>query len=474
MNTQKFLILLIFLLILLTGTAFTDLYKRAPDVLPGTTPEMRTTEYWGARMKNPDEVILTFDEIQEMNKAFQARMKSNGPFEDIEDTRKPDLKTVLRRPGRVLSIPDIDTMSPDEMADTVRKQIRGEITYLRSQPFGSVLAVEYAPWQIDNFEKEMAIDNLPNEIKVRYGITVCHTRLRIIPSHFPMEQGIVENQKTRWDLWNLDILRIARPVTVLHSSLSGAYLFVLSDKGYGWVRSENIAFAPEETIDRYINSRIFLVCTADRVLYYGDNRHSFVSGRLRMGDRIPAVEINGLKAVVVPARLPDGSLITSHAWIKKDSQLHDGYVPYTRRNIVETAFRLLDLNYDWTGAWYGRNHETTYRDMYRVFGFELPFHGMLFTMYGHTKTVVQPDMGIKEQKRTILTHEPFVTIQNCGGHCQVLLGGVNGEPIVFDQHGYGYQLEDKSWLEVRRCSIGDMRMPGYFLKNKITFLELKK
>jgi len=44
-------------------SVFADLYNRAPDVLPGTTPEMRTTDYWISGMKNPDEVILTPDAI---------------------------------------------------------------------------------------------------------------------------------------------------------------------------------------------------------------------------------------------------------------------------------------------------------------------------------------------------------------------------------------------------------------------------
>ena len=39
-----------------------DLYDRAPDVQPGTIPEMRTPEYWIARMEHPDEVILPIGE----------------------------------------------------------------------------------------------------------------------------------------------------------------------------------------------------------------------------------------------------------------------------------------------------------------------------------------------------------------------------------------------------------------------------
>ena len=42
------------------SAAFTyaDLYKRAPEALPGTIPEMLDHAYWIERMDNPDEVIL--------------------------------------------------------------------------------------------------------------------------------------------------------------------------------------------------------------------------------------------------------------------------------------------------------------------------------------------------------------------------------------------------------------------------------
>ncbi|MCH8177170.1 MAG: hypothetical protein IIC09_03030, partial [Proteobacteria bacterium] len=78
-----------------------------------------------------------------------------------------------------------------------------------------------------------------------------------------------------------------------------------------------------------------------------------------------------------------------------------GWRTYTSKNIVETAFRRLDNNDDWTGAGFGRQHETTYRDIFSVFGFRLPWHGALFTIYGDTKTVVSPDMDRDEQYRKI-------------------------------------------------------------------------
>ena len=168
-----------------------------------------------------------------------------------------------------------------------------------------------------------------------------------------------------------------------------------------------------------------------------------------------------------------GRLIFGSAWLQEDADVSIGCLLYTRRNIVETAFKLLDDPYDWTGGWFGRNHETTYRDIFACFGFELPFHGALFTHFGSNEKVTDPKSDKQEQYRMILSNEPVMTLQSCGGHAQLFLGEYDGKPIVFDQHGYNYEDEDGNILEVRRCCIGDLRLPAYFLTRPVTFLELK-
>ena len=49
---------------------YADLYKRAPEILPGTLPEMRDHTYWIERMDNPDEVVLSPETIQRMNDEY--------------------------------------------------------------------------------------------------------------------------------------------------------------------------------------------------------------------------------------------------------------------------------------------------------------------------------------------------------------------------------------------------------------------
>ena len=447
------------------------LYNRAPDVLPWILPEMNDKAYWIARMKKPDEILLTSDQISQMNKNYRQRINASDPFEDVPEERKPAL--IQWWPGFSLRLTDLHSLDPRAVADTVKIRIQAEINYLRSQVYANPLAIPYSAVQIDDFEHEMAFGQLKDRITVRDGIAVRTARLRNIPS-LPEQPGKTQSGKMRWDLWNIGVVKIGKPLMVLHLSGSGEYMFVLCEEGYGWLRCEDVAFGSRQEIEEYANAGDFVVATADRVPFYTDESCTVASGWFGMGARLPLVSKTNPRVIRAPVRRMNGQFSTETVWLKDTPDVHEGFLPYTRRNIVETAFKLLDKPYDWSGAWFGRQHETTYRDIFACFGFDLPNHGSLFTFFNDNNTIVlHPEMGRETYIQKILENEPFVTIQSCGGHCQLLLGEFNGEPIVFDQNGYGYQDEDGTWHEVRRCNIGDLRLPRYFLKRDVTFLELK-
>jgi hypothetical protein len=178
--------------------------------------------------------------------------------------------------------------------------------------------------------------------------------------------------------------------------------------------------------------------------------------------------------VNVPVRRANGRLAAEQTWLAKDAEVHAGWLPYTRRNVVTIAFKMMGNPYDWSMAWYGRNHETTLRDLFACFGFELPFNAELFTFFSdNNKRVVHPGEGKAGQYKAILANEPFLTIQTCGGgHCSLFIGENNGEPFVMDTNGYGYD-KDGIRYEIRRWTVTDTSQPEYFLKTNFTFCELK-
>ena len=464
--------IVLFLLIsplVLNGQSQSPLYQRAPTVLDGTLPEMRQTSYWIGRMEKPDEVVMQQADILKMNQAYNQKMKDMIAGNTLPNTVTRQFQSF---PGRIATRPDLSVKTSEELAVIARDMINTELKYLRGKPYGNIQGIPYDAAELDELADEMAVEGIKNQITIRDGITVKYSRLRIIPALRDEYIGLSDIKKTRWDMWNLDIVPAGSHVEVVHISKSGGHLFVLTDRGYGWMRSEEVAFDKTSAILEFCQSKNFLVCTGDMVPYYSGEDCQIVSGLIRMGDRLPAGSGNNPAKIKVPTRKLDGKLLIQEAWLAKNADVHAGYVPYTRKNVVELSFKLMDNLYDWTGGWYGRNHITQLRDCFRCFGFEFPAIGELLAMFNDNGWTIAPDKGKEVQYKAMFSNEPFLTIQISSGHSQLYLGEEKGEPYVFDTHGYGYTNPDGAEYEIRRTCIGNLTQPAYFLKNPIYFVTI--
>ncbi|MDX1702617.1 MAG: hypothetical protein R3250_18445, partial [Melioribacteraceae bacterium] len=333
------------------------------------------------------------------------------------------------------------------------------------------LGIVYADSEIDYFEKNMGLDRLDEIKSIRHGVTVRNSRLRIVPSLRPEHVAIENSGRARWDMFNLDVVPIASPVQILHTSNMGAYMLVLTERGYGWINSENIAFADPNLIDKCRPEKDFLICTGETVPIYADSACHYITGWLRMGDRLAYSKINDQLQITIPVRHSDARLGLEKVWLKKDADVHIGYIDYTNRNILNQAFKLLDLAYDYTGAWFGRNHVTILRDLFSCFGFSLPGNGVMLKAYNLSGSI-KPDVGKEAQYETIKSNEPCVTILITGGHSQLYIGEYNNVPYVFDTHGYGYTGDDGKEYIIRRSCIYTPEIPKYMLEKEMVLVRL--
>ena len=446
-----------------------SLYLRAPDTIPGTLPEMRQPSFWISRMKDPDRIVLTLAEIEKKNKDFSMRME-NLMVPD-SNLRKLITREMEGRPGIMPSVTDISSESPADLSVITRNMIDKEIKFLKRRVYGNILGIEYSAQEINAMEDEMAFPSISNQVKIQPAITVKNCLLRIIPAIRPEYVG--NNTLSRWDMWNYDVVPIGSPVQILHISKTGGFLFILSEKGYGWVSSEEVAISSEENIKKFCTSGNYIVCTGERVPFYSDANCKMASGWIRMGDRLP-LKSNNMRVIQVPTRQLNGNLLIQDAWLKPDADVSKGYLPYTAKNVVIQTFKLLDLIYDWTGGWFGRDHATSMRDIFSCFGFKLPANGVMQCAYYASPETISAKAGKEAQYKAIKANEPFITIQICSsGHGQLYLGEYKGEPIVFDTHGYAYKDKNGDELVIRRSNIGNLTYPDYFLKQDITFVELK-
>jgi hypothetical protein len=471
-DAVKKLVLMLGCIVPLTlyGQKEPSLYRRAPDVLPGTLPEMRTPEFWIDRTENPDQVILSVAEIQRMNRAYQEKMKNLSTLEQgLEKEIKEQLESWT---GLIAVPPDLASLSQNELNHVVKEMIQSQIRYMRKKNFGNILGVSYADWEIDVFEESMGLNSVGEMKGIQQGITVHDSRIRIVPTIRPEHVAIENSGRARWDMFNLDILPIGRPVQILHASKNSEYMFVLTERGFGWINSENIAITEQKLIAKSISDKGFIVCTGERVPYYSDSTCKYLSGWLRMGDRLNYSNGNNQFEIAIPFRNSDARLTLAKAWLTKDADVHVGFLPYTKRNILKQTFKLLDQVYDYTGAWFGRNHATILRDLFSCFGFAIPGNGVLLKAYNYSGST-RPDVGKERQYKSIMENESCTTIQISGGHSQLYIGEYKGIPHVFDTHGYGYTDENGKEHVIRRSCIYTPELPDYMLKKEIVFVELQ-
>jgi hypothetical protein len=431
---------------------------------------MRTPDFWIDRAENPDQAILSLAEIQQMNEAFLDRMKD---LPATEEELGLSMSRQLRSWVGLVSIPpDLESLSRQELITAVQEMVQSQVQMLTRRSHGNALAIVYSENELNGMEAEMAFDRITEMKGIRHGIAVRDSRMRIVPTLRPEYVSVADNSRSRWDMFNHDIIPVSSPVQVLHTSLSGGYLLVMCDRGFGWTRSENIALADRDIIAASIPGKDFIVCTGEQVPYYSGAGCEVVSGWLRMGDRLSYSDVNGQIQVIVPCRNMDGTLSLEKAWLKRDADVSRGFLPYTKRNIIIQAFKLMDLVYDYTGAWFGRNHVTILRDLFSCFGFELPGNGGLLQVYNFAGTI-SPDIGKEAQYKAISANEPFTTIQITNAHSQLHMGEVDGVPYTFDTHGYSITGEDGEEYFIRRSCIGTAELPDYMLKGNMVIVKLK-
>ncbi len=449
-----------------------DLYLRAPDVVPGTLPEMRTVSYWTDKMEHPDQVVMTPAQIERMNRNYRQKMTV---FTGLDSSIVQHISRQLRfSPGLVTTEPDLGSMTPAEISAVVRDIVDRQIQNLRRRSYGNRLGVRYSDSEVDTMVDEMAHDSISDNIATQPGITAKNSRLRVVPSIRPEYVGLSQTGKTRWDLWNLDIVPIGSPVRILHVSKTGAFLFVLSERGYGWIGSENIATGSGSEIESFAGAGDFIVTTGDRVPFYSDSNATYVSGWMRMGDRLPLADSDNPRQIKVPVRQVNGEFSVQEAWLAPDADVNLGYLSYTRRNVVVQVFKLLDTIYDWTGGWFGRNHATILRDIFSTFGFEMPSNGVFLSHFNTNTEIISSELDEETKYKTIFANEPFITFQTSNsGHSQLYLGEHEGQAIVFDTHGYGYENDDGEMLELRRSVVGTLTLPSYMLEQDLILTVIK-
>ena len=445
--------------------------RHAPDTLPGVEPEMLTPDYWIARMDDPDRIIMTPEEIEAFNTRartkqviFRERFGKPDPLErDFAVTLK---KGLIMNPILPLDLP---AALP---GDSVRVWLGDNVEYLHSRDFYDNRNVIYNESMRQEIVGKMNIHGVPDTITRRYGIIVNHSNVRYFPTSVP---GYSD---TKWELDHFQAtgVLIGDPVTVVHRSLDGDFLYVENPIARGWVKADDIAIADRETIRELTEDNNFLMSTCDKVPVYGDPSFENFARHLYYSATMPLVSHDSRGYIVkMPYRKQDGSLGVANGFVKPDADVSIGYLPYTKRNVITQLFKLWNKPYGWGDQDNKRSCAGTMRVLIRCFGIKTGRHPSFLLSAPDHQTYIDPGLTAEAKTAEVAKIEPFVTLAGSPGHVVLYIGkGHTGKLYFMHQAGWGYEDENGEHLFVNRTTINAADHAFYHINTPRVFSTYRK
>lgn len=391
----------------------------ASDKLPvpahgivGIGPAQLDADFWLKRLDAPDHKIMDAQAVQ----AYDAKVQRMDPY-----------------------VYDLKALPAKIDAGTLRKWITPGST-LTDRTLYDVHGKRVPKAQLQGFIDNLALDAIPAEQAVTYGLVVHRAAVRSYPT---MLRVFSRKGDTDIDRFQETALVPGTPVAVLHTSADGKWLYVEAPRYRAWVEAKYIATGKADKVFAYADKTPFLVVTADSVRTVFTPEQPKVSKlQLDMGTRVPYAPdwpadkpVNGQGPYVshvikLPVREDDGSLAFRHALLQKTDGVSDHYLPLTHANITRQAFKFLGERYGWGHSYDGRDCSGFVSDVYRSMGVVMPRNTSAqsvspaanLTRFDEDSTHAERMQAVESLQIGDLIYIP--------GHVMMVLGHLHGQPYV--------------------------------------------
>lgn len=272
---------------------------------------------------------------------------------------------------------------------------------------------------------------------VRYGFAVENTVMRTFPTTDPSYEFADD---VEFDLFAETMIKYWEPLLLLHTSADGKMVLAQSYNYLGWLPVESVAEATREEWEQYLSPERFLVVTGNKITLNVNVYHSQASEReLFMGTRLPLAEEGSVSATVdgmtsesgrcvLLAESEGGKLVVRQGLVPWNADVSVGYLPYTQRNILTQAFKMLGDRHGWSGLNKSRDSSALVMDVYQTMGIHLPRNSSQQSLAPGEKTDLSA-LDDSEKTQEILK-QPAGCLLFGDGHVALYLGQYEGKPYV--------------------------------------------
>ncbi|MBN1574423.1 MAG: SH3 domain-containing protein [Deltaproteobacteria bacterium] len=381
----------------------------APMPLPSVTRDMESPKFWSDRLADPTKIVMTEDEISAFNREM---LKTDVYLNDLPSFPK--------------------RINGQEMRDKAIELL----IWAKSHPFFGHDNYPITEVFFAEMEAAMNLDELPETVEVRWGMTVRETDVRVLPSR---EIAMEAKDDYEFDYFQMSLLSFGTPLAVLGKTKDGRWSFAVTPYVSGWVRTQDIGVSKSRVeILKYIKKRNFLTVAGPWAELYSDRGLKNYAGRLRLGTRVPLIKKRGgIYEVSVPSREFNGSLAFRRGYLGAKAQVDPGYPTYTQKGVIDTAFTMLGISYGWGGMWGFWDCSSYVRDVFGVYGFVLPRNSTSQSKIGVVLGTFEEGTPVKEKCKVLEGAPPGITILRLPGHVMIYLGEFDGKHyVIHDTWGY--------------------------------------
>ncbi len=438
-----------------------------PVCAPKVKSFMLKKEYWVGKIEDAEKLLLNDKEIIEFNKKTFRKMKFKGFEEWLYDLE---------------TYPEI--MTREALLHAMK-------THSSEEVFPRKSCYDINAKKITNmFRKEVVnqsnFEGIPNEIQIEWGMVVKREDIRAFPTDtvFAKEPRAID-----FDLFQLATLPMGSLVVILHQSKNGKWYYIQSMIGKGWVKRESVALAKnKKEVFHYKNSDKFLMVTGSKIWTEPNPFIKEISNILfQMGDKIPLIEFDeipesipannlhaqsphGCYVVKIPIRDKEGFVEFRLALIARSNDIYEGYLPYTRRNIIYQAFKMLGERYGWNGMFKRRDCSQFIMSVYKTMNILIPTYTWM-QEEGTVGKSIEFRGSIQKRESILDKLQPGDPIY-LKGHVVMYLGKEgNNHYVIHSGSGYGIKSKVGSLKPVTVHGVFISEVHQWLMREEKSYLE---
>ncbi len=425
-----------------------------PSGVIGVTDAQLSPDFWIERASSPNAVLMSKGAIDMQN-----------------------AKVLHRDP----SMYDIAALPAKLSAD----QVKGWITKLSKRPDGTLYDAAGQPIPaslLDSWMNELALDAIPPEQSIRYGLIIKRADLRTFPNAYPAfdepgDTDIDRNQESG--------IFPGTPVAIVHESRDRDWFFVISPRYAAWVARVFVAVGSKADVFGYANAAPYRVITGAHVHTVFTPEQPQVSQLdLDMGVRVPLAKglppdqpVNGQTAytsytIELPIRNDDGSLKIVSALLQRNADSASDYMPLTRADIIRQAFKFLGERYGWGHAYDGRDCSGFVSDVYASMGVLMPRNTRDQSISpGLDHTTFDDNSSHDERMRAVAALDVGDLVY-IPGHVMMVIGSYGGmHYVIHDTGGISYYGADGAKHQVKLNAVSVTPLEPLMFNDKQSYID---